>query len=137
MVEIDGILEENAWLGLPTATDMVHVVVGHGLHPQVDAYNCFKVHTATTVAGRNVLPRVELYLIRPMTEVGIVSDLSFQVAEIQYGSLRGNAQTAYITHTLMELNVHFSRLNLPQGTSILQLTTGLVSFLTDGPTLGY
>jgi hypothetical protein len=137
MVEIDGILEENAWLGLPTATDMVLVVVGHGLHPQVDAYNCFKVHTATTVAGRNVLPRVELYLIRPMTEVGIVSDLSFQVAEIQYGSLRGNAQTAYITHTLMELNVHFSRLNLPQGTSILQLTTGLVSFLTDGPTLGY
>jgi hypothetical protein len=37
MVEIDGILEENASLGLPTATDMVHVVDGHGLHPQVGA----------------------------------------------------------------------------------------------------
>jgi hypothetical protein len=84
-----------------------------------------------------VLMRVDLCMIRPMTEVGIVSEVSFQVAEIQYGLLRGNAQTAYITHTFLEVIVHSSPLNLPQGISIIQITTGTVSFLTDGQTLGY
>lgn len=87
--------------------------------------------------GRSVLVRVELCSILPLMEVGIVCEVSFQVVEMPYGSLRGNAQTAYITHTFLEVIVHFSPLNLPQGTSILQLTTGPVSFLTDGPTLGF
>ena len=91
MLEIDGIREENVLPGLSFMTDTVHVVRGTGLHPQVDAYYCFKVHGIMTVVGRNVLPKVDLCLIRLTTEVGIVSEVSFQVAEIRYGSLRGNA----------------------------------------------
>jgi hypothetical protein len=71
MLAIDGILEENASLGLRTLTVMVLVqVVGHGLKQQVGVSNFLKVHGLMTKQGKSVLTRVDLCLIRPMTEVG-------------------------------------------------------------------
>jgi hypothetical protein len=72
MVETGGIPEENVSLGLLTATGMAIVVDGNGQGLQAGVYNCFKVHGLMTKPGRNVLTRVEPYLIRLLTVVGIL-----------------------------------------------------------------
>ena len=146
MLETDGIREENASLGQTTTllqaksqvTDMVLVVVGNILQPQVGVSNCSKARGIMTMQGRSVLLRVDLYSIRLLMEVGIGLELSFQVVEMQYGLLLEDAQVLQPigTHTLPTWIVHICRPNLPTATFIPQ-ATGLVSFLTDGPTRGY